>query len=316
LDWSTKRLPRAVPVLPTDPGLPDPNARGGRRGGKGIEVLGDVVVCASYDSLRLYDRDLGCRRVVTNGLTVGLHEVQAADHGSVWVAATAIDAVLRVELATGHVVQEFWPREMRGFQRSLGLTPLDIDKTADNRYRFLAETHTKHPSHLHLNAVASWRGETYALLSAFGSIVNLDREEVLVQDPALRGGHNLVIRDDGTTFVNHTARHTVRIYDLSARRLIRTIDVTRFPWVRALVRRTRLLEFPRQVLRKVGGWPAPGARLLFMRGLSLRDHLLFVGLAPAAVLCLDWPSGRLVDAFNYSRNVRVAVHGLKAVPAP
>ena len=48
-----------------------------------------------------------------------------------------------------------------------------------------------------------------------------------------------------------------------------------------------------------------------LRGMDRVGDRLFLGLSPAAVVCLDLRSRDLVDTFRYSRDVRVCVHGLK-----
>jgi hypothetical protein len=148
--------------------------------------------------------------------------------------------------------------------------------------------------------------------------VNLDRQEVVIQDPAIMGGHNLVFAPGGFALVNETRRHAVRVYDLQTKKLARTIDVNAFPFVRDLVSQMSLRlggfkRFKRRVLRKLGRARTPAARPLFMRGMSLADGSLFVGTSPASILRIDWQTGELVDAFTYSNDVRVAVHGLKAM---
>jgi hypothetical protein len=49
----------------------------------------------------------------------------------------------------------------------------------------------------------------------------------------------------------------------------------------------------------------------FVRGLDLVGDHLFIGISPAAILCIDWRSEKLIDVFNYSSDIRMAVHGLK-----
>jgi len=50
---------------------------------------------------------------------------------------------------------------------------------------------------------------------------------------------------------------------------------------------------------------------MYVRGLDFYNDLLFVGISPAAVLCVDWRKEKLVDRFNYSTDMRVSIHGLK-----
>ena len=40
--------------------------------------------------------------------------------------------------------------------------------------------------------------------------------------------------------------------------------------------------------------------------------LMYVGFAPAAIVCIDFNTGRMVDVFQYSSDIQVCVHGLRA----
>jgi hypothetical protein len=313
LDWESKTILGRVSIFAAHPEVDDPNPRGNTRGGRGIVVLDDKVVVASYHTLKLYDRELHHQRDVSHPLMVNLHETHSCHDGEIWVSCTATDAALEVDLETGQVIRQFWPREMRGFQRALDLTPLEIDKQADNRDQFLSRKYLNHPSHLHLNAVASWQGEMFSLFNSFGIIANMDRQEVVIEDPTLRGGHNLIIRDDGMAFVNDSLGRAVRVYDLRAKQLNQIIDLTRFRWVRDLARWRDIIYLVQKGLHKVGIWPLEPSRPLFVRGLDLVEDQLFVGLSPASILCIDWRRGELVDVYSYSQNVRDCIHGLKVL---
>lgn len=322
LDWEAKRVVGATPIRPTDPDIEDPNPRGNSRGGRGIHLRGDEVIAASYHTLRIFDRDLHPRRAVSNGLMVGLHEVHPGRDSTVWVTSTSIDAALEVDLQNGSVSRQIWPRESVPFQQALDVAPLPIDKAADNRARFLDSQRLKSAGHLHLNAVASWRSELYGLFNAQGAIANLDRERIVVRSPELVGAHNLLIDAAGVATVNDTRRRKIRKFDLSTGKALGVIDLLAFPWVRrqAGLNRgarqwvRRLRRFTGQLMRKAGVSAAAAARPLFVRGLDRVDGLLFAGLSPAAIICIDERSGAFVDGFAYSRDVEVCVHGLKVAP--
>ena len=81
--------------------------------------------------------------------------------------------------------------------------PPEIDKHAGNRTLYLGEEFIKHSGHLHLNMAMEWKGEIYALFHAFGAVVNLSQDRVMFRHPSLKGAHNLLILDDGTTIVNN-----------------------------------------------------------------------------------------------------------------
>ena len=101
----------------------------------------------------------------------GLHEIHASTNGSLWVSSTAIDAALEIDLQTGELKNQFWPREMPNIQQALNVEPLEIDKQIDNRDLFVSREHAEHPSHMHLNAIACWRDDVYALFNSFSGKV-------------------------------------------------------------------------------------------------------------------------------------------------
>lgn len=312
LDWQTKTVEAVAPMFPTDPDLDhDPNPRGNSRGCKGITFSGDYVVAATYHTLKMFDLQLRHQADVSHGLLVGVHELFSNETGKIWISSTAVDSALRCDLDSGTVTDSFWPREMPQFKDAFGVMPLELDKADDNRAKFLDTKHNKDPSHLHLNAVAGWRGEIFALFNRFGAIVNLSAGTVVYQEPALKGGHNLLIMEDGTAVVNDTLGRTVRFYDVHSRALVRVIELTRFPWVRSLARPARVTNLVKAGLKKFRIVRSSIARPLFVRGLDLMGDLLFVGLSPAAILAIDWRKETLVDAYRYSRNVLVCVHGLR-----
>lgn len=313
LDWDTKQVLGQVPIAPTEPSVQDPNPRGGARGGRGVQLIDDSVMVGSYHTLLFFSRDLEPERRITHELLAGIHETHLLPDGRLWVAATAVDAALLVDLDKGDVVDARWPRESPALQQRLGLTALDIDKDADNRQKWLLRPERSDRSHLHLNAVCPWRGELYALCTHPGVIVNLDREEVVVQDRRLKGAHNLIVLDDGTTLTSGTTSHSIEVWDLAARRSVRSIELTSFPWVRKVVRRHMAAFNARRVLGRLGIGQAR-AHPLFIRGQHRMGDRVLVGLAPASLLLVDWRTGTLVDAYQHSDDVEVCVHGIAAVP--
>lgn len=311
-DWDKKQILNRVPIFPDNPEVDDPNPRGNARGGRGIALMGDKVVAASYHTLKVFDRELNHIRDLTHGNMVGLHEI-SAEGNHVWVSSTAIDAAIAYDIDSGEVVKEFWPREMPAFKKALQLDELKIDRQADNRLRFLERRHLENKCHLHLNAVTPWNGEVYSFFHAFGAVANLDTGKVIFQDSNLRRGHNLVIRDDGIAMVNDTFGPNVRCYDLSSGKQVQVVELGGRKEIVSLVRiqdriRHQLSTFLKKAkLNRL----LPSATPHFVRGMQLVGDRLFVGISPATILCIDLASGEIVDHYQFSRDVRVAVHGLK-----
>ena len=312
LDWRSKRIEGATCIFPSYPEVVDPNPRGNSRGGRGIALVGDELIVASYHTLKVFGPNLEHRRDLTHHLFVGLHEIHDGGNGTLWISSTAVDAALEVQLATGRITRIIWPREVPALQRRWGLTPLAIDKNADNRTRFLGREHASHPSHLHLNALATWRGNTFALFNSFGAIVNLDTAEVLVEDRRMRSADNLRIEADGTAFVNDTLNRLVRVFDLNTGCPKTTIALTQFEPIQRLARKYWLSDLLTRWLKRVG-LRSPVARPLFVRGMHRVGDHLFVGMSPAAIACIDLGSGELVDFFQYSQQVGSCVHGIQVV---
>lgn len=315
LDWKNKRVEARTPIKPQRPTIgEDPNPRGNGRGCRGIRWWNGRIVAASYHTLEIYDAELNLRDEINDGLMVGLHEIERTDRNTILATSTSIDAVVEYDLETQERVRAFWPRETRELQDELGLTPLEIDKNADNRLRFLEPSSVDSDSHLHLNAVDVHEDIVYALCNDHGCIVNLTDGEVTVRHDGLEGAHNLRITGDGTALVNDTWGRAVRFYDLRTGNLLRTIDLTRYRWVRKLMRWKTPPYWGRELARKIGLREHSIARPLFVRGLVKQGPNLFVGLSPAAILQIDYRSEELIDAYQYSTDVNECIHGLEIIP--
>ncbi len=312
LNWEEKKIEARHPIFPENPAIDDPNPRGNSRGGRGVAILPDGrVLVASYHSLYLFSPDLKAREQISHPLFAGLHEVFLTERGTVWIASTAIDAALEIDYRTGKLLSQFWPREMPGIQKALGVEPLAIDKSTDNRLRFLDEQYIRHSSHLHLNAVVEWHGDVYALFHSFGAIANLSRDQIVIYNDTLKSAHNLYFREDGVVIVNNTRRRTVQFYDLAQGRLIREIVLTTFPQVQRLVTPAqKTLYLLKGIWRRLGARKLSNPWPYFIRGMAPVDGHLLIGLSPATVLKLDVATGELVDLFTYSHNLAYCVHGI------
>ncbi|MBA2253973.1 MAG: hypothetical protein H0W07_02505 [Chloroflexi bacterium] len=316
LDWATKRVESTTVIAPTDPSFEDLNPRGNTRGGRGIARVGDDLVVASYHTLLRFGPGLELRGRASNGLMVGIHEVDATGDGaSIWIASTAVDAALRVRVDNGEILDQRWPREHPGIQAALGVAPRPIDKSADNRGRHLEPVESTDPRHLHLNAVNARGGRLLALFHSQAVIADLDSGKVLVRHPSLHRAHNLVVTEERVAIVNDTYGRTIRFFDLASGDLVRTIDLMSFPWVQDLDRSFGRVSPVARIRRRMGLGRPVVARPLFVRGLARADGRLYVGLSPASILEIDEASGRLVDCYGHSRNVNEAVHGLYVEPA-
>ncbi|MCZ7647056.1 MAG: hypothetical protein M5U26_17665 [Planctomycetota bacterium] len=316
VDWERKRVARTTRMILENPYFEDPNPRGNTRGGRGIAFHDGQVVAGTHHELKFFDAELKETRSITHNLLVGTHEVLIQRPGRIWIVATSVDLLLELDLATGEAVNRIWPRDLPGLQKALGLEPLEIDRNADNRVKFGQMNHYKIPHHLHMNAMAVWNEEVYGLLSNYGVLANFSREEVVIQDERLRRSHNLCVREDGQAFICDTYGRGVWYVDLNARKIVDRLDLKSFPWVRKMARWPELLHLGNRILKKIGLRKFTLARPLFVRGMDLSGDHLFIGLAPASILRIDWKKKELVDAFQYTTDLRHSVHSLKADPRP
>lgn len=310
LDWERKAIVREVPIAPTDPALEhDPNARGNVRGCRGIRVFGDQLLAVDYHSLNFFDHDLNLKRKLSHDLMVGLHEIDI-NAASVWVTSTTLDAALKYSLVDGSLESSYWPREMPEFQQALGIEPLEIDKSIDNRQTFLDNASFRGPSHLHLNAVCEFNGEVYALFHSKCVLVNLSRGTIVIEDDNLKHAHNLIIEEPGVVYINDTHRTVVRQYDLASGQQIRAIDIRKMPGIKSLVFRSA-----RRALKEMGvsffsSHRKATARPLYLRGLAINEDFIFAGFSPATIARIDKKTGQLVDFYFHSTDARVCIHGL------
>ncbi len=318
LDWESKRILAQQPVAMTPPFFDDPNPRGNSRGGRGIERVGDQIVLAQYHTLRIFDEDLNLKRDLTHPLMAGLHEVtpDPNDPNRLWVAATALDAALQFDLNSGELIGQYWPREMPGIAKTLGVEPLEIDKDVDNRTNFLEHHVFQDPSHLHVNAVTPLNGRLYALCNKHGAVVELTEDRVVFQTQQIQHGHNLVPDDEQRTFfVNDSRNGHVRRFDVGNGTHCEAVNLTTFAPVARLVRGEMVRFKIKRLMTNLKLAKFPSVMPLFIRGLDRVGDQLFVGISPATILRIDWPKGELIDLFTFSDDVSVAVHGLRAIPS-
>ncbi len=297
LDWTTKEIRKKIAISPTDPDIEhDPNPRGNTRGGKGILVTEQEVLAGTYHTILVFDHELNLLRKITNNLFVNIHEMCFAGQ-NIWVSATTIDCAVLVD-PTGKTIATSWPREEKVLQERFGLTPMAIDKTADNRLKYIhAELSTKE-SHTHLNAVVKYGAQTYILLNRQGAVVRIEPDvRVVIQDEALKGAHSPKISPDGRHITLCSSfTKSILSYDIKTGNLVKKIDLLGFAEVAKLQQ-----DHPDQ----------PYNKSIFVRGLDILDERrILVGISPASILEIDTRQDKLLDLYQYTTDVGDAVHGL------
>jgi len=309
LDWDRRQVLGKVPVFPTDPAMTDPNTRGGGRGGRGIVLRPGEVWVASYHRLLGFTPDLQPVRTITNNNFAGLHELKLVDD-SVWTSSTPLGCVQQVGF-DGAVRAQWWAHDDPLVQREFPAAPLTVDKTQDNRLRYLADF-----SKYHLNNVEVFDGRVYVCFNNHGAVLRLFPTEIISRDPALKGCHNGLVTEDGEILLNDSHQHTVVVLDRESGRLKKRINLIEFPEVARLARLAGVknvspwVRFRNLLIRK------RMTRPLFTRGMCrLDDARLLVGVSPATVLEIDYKKSRLLGMFQYSTSANECIHGLEAAPS-
>jgi hypothetical protein len=310
LDWENKKVLNRVFVGPKSLEIDDPNPRGNSRGGRGVVVVGGKIYAASYCELQVYDQDFNLLRIISHPLMAGLHEIYKLNEQQLWITSTSLDCALLIDLVTDKVIKSFWPREIRTYQDRWNLTPQPLDKQADNRLKHIGVKENKDPNHTHFNAVSVWNDEVFGLLNRFGAVINLSTEKVLIEDKNIWGCHNLQFSKDGVIFINDTRNQGVHIFD-SKGNFVKRINLLPFHPIGKKVKLYKKTAPLRVFLENKKIIKHGTVMPFFVRGLDLVGDHLFIGISPAAILCIDWRSEKLIDVFNYSSDIRMAVHGLK-----
>jgi hypothetical protein len=238
-----------------------------------------------------------------------LHETHISG-SSIWVTSTAIDAALKFRLEDGVLEESFWPREIPEFQQALELEPLAIDKSVDNRSNFLEQATYRGSSHLHLNAVYEFRGDIYALFHSKCVVVNLSKRTIVIRDERLKHAHNLIMEEPGVVYINDTRRAVIRQYDLESDQQIRAINVKKMRGIKSLLFKSAALAIREMGVSFFGSKRKATARPLYLRGLAMDGNYIFAGFSPATIVRIDKTTGKLVDYYFHSNDMRVCIHGL------
>jgi hypothetical protein len=312
VDWDAQKIVRKLPV--EEPRYPssDDNPRGGVRGGRGAAVTDRGVVVANYDTLVTYDRDWAVLDSLSHPLFVGLHEIEW-DGCNIWVAATGIDALLRVG-ARGEVEVAWDPHTSR-FKSSYRLRPRSGPMDGSVDYR-LPEAPLVDQCHLNGIAVC---GDS--LVVNCGLVRRrksaASRLGVRVQSE-LCGGR----RPKGTS--SHSGRSVVvELGEGGVPKVLLELETQDFPSHNGqLLNRSRIAvndsthntlrifsaddRRPLQEVMIEGTW---------LRGLEPVDgERVFVGTAPASIVLVDVERGEVERTVRLSDDPNEAVHGLTLVP--
>jgi hypothetical protein len=311
VDWEARRIRRRLPV--PDPLYPetDSNPRGGMRGGRGVAPTPFGIVVANYDTLWIYDDDWNVLEQFSHPLFVGMHEIDwDGDH--LWITATAIDVVLRVDLET-KTVQVDWDPHAAGTAERLKLPrrPHAVDGSIDYRVREAPVI-----DQLHINGVTRFGGTTIVncglVRSPKGAAQQLadrvrgklggDRRQLQRRGSSKRGG-SLVVR------LNGSAQHEVLVslpeHDVPTHNG-QLLDETRVAVNDSTANTLRVFSLADQ--RELLALPLPGT---WLRGLEpVDERYVFVGTAPATIRLVDLAAASFTDSLQLSEDPNEAIHGL------
>jgi len=141
------------------------------------------------------------------------------------------------------------------------------------------------------------KGQMCVLLNRFGLVYNTITDSILIEDPSIIGCHNLVFLGD-KILINDSKGKRVVVYSQDGK-FINEIDLLSFPEILA-IHNADIDNYEEK-------------RRLFVRGLSpIDDKRILVGFSPATIVEIELYSGRLLDVYQYSKDVAVCVHGLLA----
>ena len=309
LDWDKKKVLRRVPIFPPPPWNDDPNSRGGGRGGRGMVLLRDEILVASYHTLHGFDYDLNPTRTITNHNFAGLHEIKLVEDG-IWTSSTALGCVQKVDF-TGVTRDAWWAHDDPVVQKEFAPEPLPVDKNKDNRIAYLEDF-----SKLHLNNVEVSDGRVYVCFNNHGAVLRLFPTEIVSRDPALKGCHNGLLTRDGEMLLNDSHHHTIVVLDLKSGRIKDRINLIEFPEVAAIAAASKIKDVPPWVRLRNFIIRKRMTRPLFTRGMCLLDDSrVLVGVSPASVLEVDYKRGKLLSLMQLSNSANECVHGLEAVPS-
>ena len=139
-------------------------AYGGKRGFRGIRILGDHIVVATFDSILMVSLCGNIDEIVSSKLFSDLHGIDIdSDKGEIWVTSTGIDAIIVLEFDgsikdTIFLAEQLFPERKRF-----------IPKNCDFRRPVLTQM-IIHPNYVFLDDE-----KAYVCCRALGGVVEIER---------------------------------------------------------------------------------------------------------------------------------------------
>lgn len=297
IDWETGTVQNKMPI--PNSVFPNPGPRGSKRGGRGICIWNNEVVLATYDSLHFYSPELVLQRSISNELYCGIHEIVAAEEG-IWISSTGIEAVILINPVNGEVIRKHVIPHIDGFTQSAPFVPKrNIDLNGD----FSSFIYSRSEMATHVNCVSPFDGNTYALLSNLGAVVQLEpKSELILQDVELQQPHNIVFAN-GKIISNNSGQQTGNIYDLESNKLERKIDLNKLS-----LKMKKLGSILKGMIKiSTLGW---------LRSMAIpRNNSLLVGIFPFGISEVDLSTDKLIKTVKLSDYINNSIHGLCTMDA-
>lgn len=295
IDWTRKRIIKKIP-LPINTGHKYWNARGGNRGGRGIQFdrNNSLLYVATATEILKYSLDLDYLGALNHEYMAGLHEI-LLDENSLWIISTVHDLVFRLGL-DGELQDEWWGSKSTVLRESF----FHEERNINIRLQFpevgFEQAYEKYCSEevFHLNAVATYNESTYVLSNFKNSVIKIrPTEEVVFSDSSLCYPHNLYISAEGQIVLNDTGNQRLRVYDVKTGMLLQTVDTP------VTCNGESSVQFAK------AGW---------QRGLSVLDtDRYLVGTSPAQIFEIDSSNAEIKGRMIIDKNIRHCIHGLLAV---
>ena len=307
LDWSSKTVLQKRDLYPAHPNIIDPNPRGNSRGGRGIIRHDNRIFVATYHSIEVLDERLTPVGLITDFNFAGIHEISSSKN-HLMIASTASNVAAIYDLASEKVSTYYWPAEDERLMSRLQLKVTRCErKDVDNRLNYLELHNRDKEGHLHLNAVDFSGSHYYALLNKPGAICRLDDMELMVRHEYLEGAHNLLFTGPTKALIVSTRCGLLLEYDVVDNGIAVVADLNDTPFSHGYTRKES--SGLRGLLRRNKGQEEI-AKKLFWRGLDVSENSVFVGTSPAAILEFEKGSYRYLNYYQYSDDVREAIHGV------
>lgn len=267
------------------------NARGGNRGGRGIDTYNGQIYVATASKVIVYDTNFKIINEIDHPHMAGLHEI-VVNHQGIWLTSTVHDLVYQLG-HNGQIIKSWWGSEDSELQNLFEFQPRELNLKLDFPTDSYFEAYDKYckEERLHINAVTEYKGNIIVLASRKNAIIKIAPgiTEVILQDDRLGCPHNCIITQDGKIVINNTMAQQVHVYNLEGQ-LLQSIPTC------------------------VSGNTADSAQFArpgWQRGLvQVTKDIFLVGTSPATIFEVDIQRGLVGRVFNIDEDVHHCIHGL------